>query len=264
VARVYQLSDDEQHYDGADLNANLNHQPVPLHAGAGAATLKALHRMIDDWEGLAVAVTYHRLTGSWIFIAFHDVTLGPAVGGCRINIYQTPIAGLQDAMRLAEGMTFKWATLGARCGGGKAVLALPAPLNAAQRVDLVRCFGQTLERLQGAFWTGGDLGTTPTDLENLKQATRYLHCFDAATGRQIDSGIYTALGVAAAIRVAIKHVFGSADLSGRAVLVQGIGQVGSQLARILNRAGARVLVSDLNGEKSEKFQAETGCGVIPP
>ena len=87
-------------------------------------TLADLRSLIDDWSGLAVLLSYHSLTDSWIFIALHDTTLGPAVGGCRITTYATPADGLRDAMRLAEGMTHKWAILGADSGGGKAVVAL--------------------------------------------------------------------------------------------------------------------------------------------
>ncbi|WP_423929302.1 Glu/Leu/Phe/Val dehydrogenase dimerization domain-containing protein [Candidatus Palauibacter sp.] len=47
----------------------------------------------------------------------HDTRLGPATGGTRMTSYETPVDGLVDAMRLAEGMTSKWASVGMRFGG---------------------------------------------------------------------------------------------------------------------------------------------------
>ena len=62
-----------------------------------------------------------RPTGSWIVVANHDDTLGPATGGCRMKVYDRPEEGLRDAMRLARGMTHKWAATGLPVGGGKSV-----------------------------------------------------------------------------------------------------------------------------------------------
>ena len=90
--------------------------------------------LIEAWDGSGVVVKHDELTGSWIFIALHDDTLGPMVGGCRMKTYSRPEDGLRDAMRLARGMTHKWAALDLRCGGGKSVLAIPRPLSVSRVV----------------------------------------------------------------------------------------------------------------------------------
>jgi leucine dehydrogenase len=61
------------------------------------------------------------------------------------------------------------------------------------------------------------------------------------------------------IRASAEHVFGSPELRGRTVLVQGVGAVGNDLARFLAEDGARVLVSDVDDERA----AETGFEVVP-
>jgi leucine dehydrogenase len=226
------------------------------------STLRDLNLIINDWSGRSVIVKHHVPTDSWIFIAIHDTTLGPAVGGCRISRYRTPVDGLRDAMRLAEGMTNKWAILNAGRGGAKAVVAMPAGLTGSKRVGLLRCLGETIEDLHGAFQTAGDLGTTVSDLRVLAGFTRHVHCFDRVTGDYVDSGIYTALGVDAGIRSSLKRVFGDETVSGRRIVIQGVGQVGGRLARILTDGGARVLVSDTNRESLERLQDEIGCGVL--
>ena len=44
-------------------------------------------------------------------IALHDTTLGPATGGCRMWVYDTEAKAIEDALRLARGMTYKYAFL---------------------------------------------------------------------------------------------------------------------------------------------------------
>ena len=87
-----------------------------------------MESLIERWDGLGVVSSYHRETGSWIFIALHDDTLGRPTGGCRLKSYASPGEALRDAMRLAEGMTSKWAAIDLAYGGGKSVLAVPGPI----------------------------------------------------------------------------------------------------------------------------------------
>ena len=67
--------------------------------------------LISTWDGIGVVLRHDRPTGTWIFVALHDDTLGRPVGGCRMKVYDKPEDGLLDALRLAEGMTYKWAAI---------------------------------------------------------------------------------------------------------------------------------------------------------
>jgi len=84
-----------------------------------------MESLLGEWDGETVIVRYDRPTGAWIFIAIHSTCLGPAAGGTRMKSYPDVQAALQDALRLAEGMTYKFATPGMPWGGGKAVIAIP-------------------------------------------------------------------------------------------------------------------------------------------
>jgi leucine dehydrogenase len=221
-----------------------------------------LETMIREWDGLATVVRYDALTGAWMFIALHDDTLGRPMGGTRMRVYPTPAEGLRDAQRLAEGMTHKWAGAGIELGGGKAVLALPRRLEGAEREGLLKRYGRLVDSLQGSFSTGQDLGTTTEDMAVIARQTRYVH---GRTGDGvIDPGPYTARGVLAAIRAVARHRFGSDDLAGRTVLIQGTGDVGSPLARGLAAAGARLLLSDVDGERVAGLAEELGARIVPP
>ena len=61
-------------------------------------------------------------TGLRAVIAIHSTALGPACGGLRMWTYADEQEAIFDALRLARGMTYKYAAAGVNLGGGKAVI----------------------------------------------------------------------------------------------------------------------------------------------
>lgn len=226
-----------------------------------------LQELIAGWDGLAVVAHRDRPTGAWMFIALHDATLGRPTGGTRMKPYPTAADALRDAMRLAEGMTHKWAAVGVPFGGGKAVIAPPQPLDGGERTDLLRRYGRLVESLHGSFSTGEDLGTTVDDMAAIAESTRHVMGGHGRDGKPIDPGPYTARGVFHGIAAAVHHLDGG-GLAGRTVLIQGVGDVGAPLAGLLRSAGAHLLLSDLDGGRAEALCAELGgepeCRIVPP
>ncbi|MCP3956462.1 MAG: amino acid dehydrogenase [bacterium] len=220
--------------------------------------------LIEAWDGNGVVTRFDRPTGTWIFIALHDDTLGPPAGGTRMKVYPALADGLRDAMRLAEGMTFKWAGLGLKFGGGKAVLAIKQPLEGEQRRGLLLRYGALIESLRGAFCTGADLGTSAGDMSTIAEACHHVLGIDYGSRTSTDPGPYTAHGVLRGLQAALAQSFGSEALDGREVLVQGLGGVGLPLARSLARGGARVLLSDLDDRRVEVLKQELGCESVAP
>lgn len=226
-----------------------------------AGVTQSLERLIEGWSGEAVVARFDRPTGTWIFIALHDTSLGPAVGGCRMKTYPSPQDGLRDAMRLAEGMTYKWAGIGFPFGGGKSVLAVPRPLTGDAREGLLRRFGRLLDTLRGTYVTGEDLGTTPEDMSIIAEETSYVH---ARPGELLDPGPYTALGVFAGIEAAVRAAgVNGGEIEGLRVLVQGVGDVGAPLARMLAKRGAEVLLADLDERRAAVLAEEIGATAVP-
>lgn len=219
--------------------------------------------LIPGWSGHGVFVHHDETTGTWIFVALHSARLGRPSGGSRMKVYPGLRHALRDAMRLAEGMTSKWAGIGVPFGGGKAVLAVPEIPGGDERRDLMRRYGDLIESLAGAFATGADLGTTAEDMAVIAERTGYVLGVDHETGESTDPGPFTARGVFEGLRAAVAHVFGSDDLTGRSVVVQGIGGVGGPLARLLTDAGAEVLLSDLDRERLEALAGEIGAEILP-
>lgn len=222
----------------------------------------AFERRIGDWSGRSVLVSHDKPTDSWIFIALHDFTLGPAVGGSRMKTYPALEDGLRDALRLAEGMTYKWAGVDLPFGGGKAVLAVPRPMVGEERLGLLRRYGEILRTLRGNFSTGVDLGTTPEDMQVVAAVAP-----EAVKGATADSttdpGPYTAQGCLAGIRAALNDTFGGPDPAGRSFLIQGAGDVGLPLAEMLAEAGGELLISDLDAELAEREARRLGGSTVP-
>ena len=219
--------------------------------------------LIEQWDGLGVVTSHHAPTGTWIFVALHDATLGRPTGGCRLKRYPSRALALHDAMRLAEGMTWKWAAMGYGYGGGKSVLAVPGPLEAEARRSLFTHFGRLLNGLNGAYGVGEDLGTTRADMSFLATVTPHV-AGTADGGQPPDPSPFTAMGVHAGILACVEHLFGSDSLEGRTVLVEGVGQVGRPLASLLARAGASVITSDVDEGRARSVAGECGGTAIDP
>ena len=219
-----------------------------------------LEELLRGWDGEHAVLRYDPPSDSWMIVCVHSTQLGPAMGGTRMKPYSTPADAVEDAMRLAAGMTRKLAVLGLPCGGGKAVLAVPSVPSGEERRRLIERYAELVDSLGGSFVTGPDVNTGEADMNVMGERTKHVFCRSVGNGGSGDPSIHTALGVFHGIRATLRHAFGSEDPAGRTVLVQGAGAVGAKLARLLAEAGATVLVSDVDGERARA----TGGAVVPP
>ena len=216
------------------------------------------------WDGEEVVVHVDQPSGTWMFICLHSTRRGPAAGGTRMKRYSEPAEALADGMRLAEGMTLKMAAADLPFGGGKAVLAVPALPEGEERRRLLLRYGELVASLGGAYDTGPDVNTTSADMDVIGERTQHVFCRSVERGGSGDPGPYTARGVVHGIRAGVSHAFGSPDLVGRSVLVQGVGDVGARLAELLAGDGARVLVADVATARAREVAERTGAEIVSP
>jgi leucine dehydrogenase len=197
-------------------------------------------------------------------IVIHSTKLGPAVGGCRLWQYGSSAEAANDALRLAEGMTYKNALAGLPLGGGKAVIRRAEEFS---REALFRAFGRAIERLDGAYVTAEDVGTCVADMEVVARETQHVAGLSARPGEAGgDPSPWTALGVFRAMEVAVRRRFRT-SISDMTVAVQGLGHVGFALCELLHDAGAKLIVaeprSDVAARAAVLFNAEVmGVGTI--
>lgn len=197
--------------------------------------------------------------GLHAYIAVHDTTLGPALGGLRMWPYPTPDDALFDVKRLARGMTYKSAVAKTGLGGGKAVIIGDPKQSKSEALYLA--MGRFVDALDGRYITAEDVNTSIEDLEILRRATKRVTGLSRKDGGSGNPSPYTAYGVYLGIRAALGWRFGDDALRGRTVAIQGVGAVGSALARRLVEAGAKVCAADKNQERLRQLQAE--LGIVP-
>ena len=197
-------------------------------------------------------------TGLKAIIGIHNSVMGPALGGTRMYNYANEWEALNDVLRLSRGMTFKAAITGLDIGGGKAVIIGDAKTQ--KTPELMRKFGEFVHSLSGRYITAEDVGMETSDMDIVRDVTPYVTGISEARGGSGNPSPVTAYGVYMGMKAAAKQQFGSDVLSGKKVLVQGIGHVGETLVEYLTKEGAIVTIADINEEKlnevSAKYHAE--------
>ena len=196
-------------------------------------------------------------TGMKAIIAIHSTKLGPALGGCRFISYPDTATAVNDAMRLARGMSYKAALVNLPLGGGKAVIIQPP--EAYDRSAYLHCFGEFVNDLGGRYITALDSGTELSDMDIIAQHTPYVASLSSQQG---DPSAYTAKGVLRGIQAAVSFKLGKESLQGLHIAVQGLGHVGFLLAQHLHALGARLTVADIVSERTERAVKAFGASVV--
>lgn len=192
-------------------------------------------------------------------IAIHNTTLGPALGGTRYWKYETESAAVIDALRLSKGMTYKAAVAGLSLGGGKSVILADGQVG--DREAIFRAHGRFVETLKGRYITAEDVGTSPADMDYIHLETTHVV---GLQGRSGDPSPVTGYGVYRGMKASAKWKFGSDDLSGRTVAVQGAGSVGYYLCKNLAQEGAKLVITDIIKQKVDRICDEFGARAVKP
>jgi leucine dehydrogenase len=198
-------------------------------------------------------------TGLRAIIAIHSTALGPAAGGCRMWNYATSDDAFVDALRLSEGMSYKNAMADLPLGGGKAVIW--GNSKTEKTPELFRALGRAIATLNGKYWSAEDVGVSVHDMAHAAEETKYVAGLPGKSG---DPSPVTARGVFLGIKAAALRAFGTDDLNGRHVAVQGVGHVGAYVCGHLAKAGAKLTIADVNLEALAQVARDTGASIVGP
>ncbi|GEN31153.1 leucine dehydrogenase [Cerasibacillus quisquiliarum] len=212
-----------------------------------------------DYEQLVFCQDKH--SGLKAIIAIHDTTLGPALGGTRMWTYKTEEAAIEDALRLARGMTYKNAAAGLDLGGGKTVIIGNPKTD--KNPEMFRAFGRFIQGLNGRYITAEDVGTTEEDMDLIHLETDYVTGTSGANSSGNPSPV-TAYGVYKGMKAAAKEAFGDDSLEGKTIAVQGVGNVAYNLCKHLNNEGAKLIVTDINKEAVRLAVESFGAEAVDP
>jgi leucine dehydrogenase len=203
-----------------------------------------------------VLVRVGRRSGLYTFVAVHSTVRGPALGGCRMLSYADSRVALADVLALSRAMTYKAAVADLGLGGGKGVVMAPPEgrVPSERRHSALLDFADTVEALEGRYITAEDVGTSSRDMAVIAERTRHVAGLSRRNGGSGDPSPFTALGVESAIRACCERVFSSSSLNGRTIAVIGLGHVGSRVAKRCAKAGAKLLLADLDQGKRRLAQ----------
>jgi leucine dehydrogenase len=221
--------------------------------------------VLRRWTGEVAALRFDAPSSTWMIVCVDSTVRGPGMGGTRMKVYSAPHDALADGVRLAGAMTLKQAAAELPYGGGKAVLAvpaLPAP-GSDERRELMLRYADLVASLGGTYVTAADMNTGRADMDVIGERCPHVLGRSPERGGSGDPGRSTGIGVFHGIVAAARHAFGSDDLEGRSVLVQGVGSVGSVLAERLHEAGAKLVVSDVDSARASAIGDRLGAATIP-
>jgi len=196
-------------------------------------------------------------TGLKAIIGIHNTVLGPSLGGTRLWKYNNEMEAIRDVLRLSRGMTYKAAVAGLNLGGGKAVIIGDSKKDKNEK--FMRRFGQFVNSLGGKYITAEDVGIGTQDMEWVSRETKFV---TGLPGKSGDPSPVTAFGVYNAMKASAKERWGSDSLSGKKVMVQGIGHVGEHLVKFLTEEGALVSIADINEDRLKVIAAEYKSTVV--
>ncbi len=216
-----------------------------------------LFTMMGEHEHEQIVVCHEPSCGYKGIIAIHNTVLGPALGGTRFWNYGSDEEAFVDALRLSRGMTYKAAVAGLNLGGGKSVIV--GDPKTTRREEIFRAHGRFVETLKGRYITAEDVGTSPDDMEFVAMETEHVTGRHGASG---DPSPVTAYGVYRGIKAAAHAKFGSDDLNGRTVSVQGVGHVGFYLCQYLAAEGVQLVVTDIDQERVQTVVKEFGARAV--
>jgi leucine dehydrogenase len=240
--------------DGEQQLQPLTTPTTMVHTSTKTATAELVLARMEKYDHEEVLFCFDRPTGLRAIIAIHDTTLGPALGGTRMWPYATEAEALHDVLRLSRGMTYKSSLAGLDLGGGKAVIIGDARTQKTEA--MFRRFGQFVESLNGRYITAEDVGMSTTEMVNIQKETTNVAGLPEEMGGSGDPSPVTAYGVYCGMKAAAKTAYGSDDLNGRKVGIQGAGNVGKALVAYLVKEGAKVFLTDIHEEKLAAIKAE--------
>ena len=177
------------------------------------------------------------------FIALHRLKKNkPSFGATRILDYSSEYLALNDVLRLSKLMSYKSAIADLPYGGAKAVIIANKEWVKSKN-KLLASYAEIINKLNGLFITGSDVGLIKEDVVYMKKICKYF------VGVNNDPSFFTSLGLYYSILVVVKEVYDRSNLKNISIAIQGLGKVGFDLLGMVYKEGANIFVSDIDNFK---------------
>ena len=205
---------------------------------------------LDSWGPEKVIQVYDPQTRMEGFLVIDNTARGPGKGGFRIRSGVTPI----EVFRLARTMTWKCALADLPFGGAKG--AINADAYSINKIKCVKSFARALSVVSPSQWVAApDMNVGENEIAAFVEE---IGSMKAATGKPERLGGIphelgtTGFGVGVSIEKTLEVLSKALDIQehceGLRVVIQGFGNVGSELLKYLSNRGAKIIgISDYWG-----------------
>jgi len=223
--------------------------------------LKQIEQLIKEGRNHGIEFYYNRNKNIRVMYCKHVNTLGIKnrrqairVGAMRRHELSEPeIDVILDGLNIARAMAYKNAIANIPYGGSKVMVQCDAV-----KLDDFETMGflaYVADRSRSI--TGPDMNFEPemADIIREKFTKNYTGGRKSSMGT---SGAPTGYGEYIAIKEACDFIYGSRDISGKKIAIQGLGEVGYPLADYLLGDGAKLIVTDIDLAKVHRLQQKWG------
>ncbi|MEO5627430.1 MAG: Glu/Leu/Phe/Val dehydrogenase dimerization domain-containing protein [Candidatus Saccharimonadales bacterium] len=209
------------------------------------------YKEFDDHE--MVITISDKAAGLKGYIAIHNTARGPALGGTRMQVYATEEAAAKDVLNLSRAMSYKCALANLPFGGGKGVIIAD---NQQDHEAVLTAYAKMVDRLNGWFKTGTDVGVTDAEVAMMARSTKHMLGVVEADRGDLTTAKTAAAGVFASMKAALNELYDDETFTNRVIAIKGVGKLGGELARLTHQAGAKVMVADINDAQTKDLVAE--------
>lgn len=174
------------------------------------------------------------------YLVIDSVASGISCGGIRM----AHDISLNEVTHLARAMTLKYAFINSYVGGAKAGIICPLDATHKEKTEILKAFGRNLSPILGTvFGGGGDLGIGPEELDVIKKAAGIVTELSPGAYK---AGFFAAYGVFVSIKIVIREL--RLKLNESTFAIEGYGNVGRALARLLYQGGGKIVaISTIDG-----------------
>jgi len=177
------------------------------------------------------------------YIVIDSAIDGHACGGLKM----LPDVSIPELQGLARVMTLKFSFLGMNEGGAKAGIIADPSMPREKKLAILRTFAEAASPLlkTHAYVPASDMGTTNEEIRYMLKSIG-LKVHENIIQRKEEGGFYVGFSVFAGARAAAKHI--NLDLSQSTLAIEGLGKVGSSVAKIFSQKGTKIVaISTIKG-----------------
>ena len=171
----------------------------------------------------------------------------PGLGGTRFIPYKNISEATNNAKILSSSMLYKNAIAKLPFTGAKQIIFCKDDnIGEQNRKDILSFSADCVNSLKGDFITGTDMGITPEDVSLMAKFSPYI--LDGEAG---NTSYDTAVGIMEGLLNMLKVIMPHKNKSDLRVLLQGVGKVGSHVAKLLYKEGMQIYISETDCEKGQ-------------